>query len=338
MSSGLFINPLDGGKMINYAANLKAASYLGNYNPQLDNNGETRTSSSLSNGAQLFVAPRTTGVIVQTGGSSATRAIYCNNLSISGGTVTAYYSGFNRFQDIGARIMSYDTFQIIGSQQQGFGLFLQDSSNFFSITDSATIGQCVYRVAVNINGTFQIPQNIPNISNAIVFASWNRGDRSLYLDRSNMQVRVYSDNGNESSWGGDCYVEIVVMSNIQHTPHNGGLTLYSPQNGQCVFSSRLPPFIYKGIGITLNPNPGLYASPTGAVSRAMVPLCTVGLQKSNSPTGAFWGVFDCGLKMVNNSVTGWRTRGIAGHSTSAASFNDVVTQITLPVIDAADYF
>lgn len=338
MPFGLHIVPADGGKIINFTANLKAAGYLGNYRPALDNNGRTTSNSSLSPDAQLFVIPRSTGIIFQYPGSAVTNTIFCNNISISGGTVTCSYTNFNSFNDPGRTPINYDTFQIIGSQRQGFGLFLQDSTNFFSITNSTIIGQCTYRATVNINGSFQLPSSIPNLANAVVFANWNRGDRALYLDRSNMSINVYNEDSGPPNQGGDCTVNIVVISNTQHEPHNGGLTLWNPDTGNVAFSSKRPPFIYRGVGVQLNQQPGVYTGIGNGISSPMIPLCSVGGQKSNNPVGTFWQIFNCGLKMQNNSVTGWRCNQVGNHSVNGANFGNVVSPITLPVIDAADYF
>ncbi|AWD90217.1 hypothetical protein [Dickeya phage Sucellus] len=334
MMLGLIVRPEDGGNLMNVAVGAKCPSYIGYAEPGMSGDGSTTTQHSLMGGAQLFVIPRRTCLIYGISGSTVPRVIACSGVSITGGTVFCTYAMFNPFYDKNRVAMQYDVFQVIGSQPQGFGIFLQDATNFLSISNQNIIGQCIKRIQVNFTGGYSLGVN----SDCIVFAHWHHPDASIYLDRGSMTIYAYDNNGQANQ---NVNMEIVVFSNQAPIPHNGGLTLWR-EDGVCVFSSRLPPFIWRGGYVDINSYPGAFVASNVPTDRPMVPLCSMGVHSSGPVLNGGYGMmYLAGFKMVNNQVTTWRSRPYTEWYEGAISLTEPYYQITpmsLPVINAADYF
>ncbi|UMB78885.1 DUF6453 family protein [Dickeya fangzhongdai] len=330
---GLYVQPVDGGKLVDISNNVKCPSYLGYASPQMSSNGDSITSHGIFNGGQLFVIPRRTCLIYTIDGAANPHVVACSGVSISGGDVYCSYSMFNQFWDKNRVAMEYDVFQVINSQPQGFGLFLQNSANFFAISNQNVIGQCIKRVSVTFAGSYALGVG----SDTVVFAHWHHPDASIYLDRSSMTIYAYNNNG-EAVY--TVTMDIVVFSNQAPTPHNGGLTLWR-EDGVCVFSSRLPPLVWRGGYVDINGYPGAFVASNVPAEKPMVPLCSMGVHSSGPVMNGSYGMmFYAGFKMVNNQVTAWRARQYGAWYEGALSLTEPYYQITpmsLPVIDAADY-
>ncbi|WP_143354879.1 MULTISPECIES: DUF6453 family protein [unclassified Erwinia] len=330
------IAPDDNGKPIDISSNTKAAAYRGYYAPQLDGNGRQTFSVPLSDGAQLFVIPRTACTSYYTPAAGVPRVLALDGVWVSGNTVTSTVRNFNQYYDPGHVPAGFDAFQIMGSSNvSGYGLFMQSSTDFSAITDAAIVSQCVWRGTVNINGSWSIP-DIPDRNNCIVFAHWDRSDRVIYFDRNNMRIEAYSDGGETNP--ADCYMEVIIFTNgTPPVPPAWGVAIWNA-SGQCTFSSRKAPMIWNGNYVTFNGTPWSYSSPATGVNRAAIPLCGVGADTGDSVlSDGYRALYNAGIRMSGNAVCGSRAQNTGITYSQNSGLIRSIASVTLPVIDASIY-
>ncbi|MBE0153160.1 hypothetical protein FOT80_27685 [Serratia fonticola] len=335
---GLVVYPKDGGAGVDISNGSKACAYRGFFDPEFDQNGETWSYPDLSPGASLFIVPRRTVAIIQTG--AVPRVISCSGVQISGNTVHAWFDGFNSSQDKGRRPIEFDAFQVSGAGGvPRFGLQLIDATDYSEINDLAVAGKCVWRGVVNVFGAWTIP-NIPDRANALVFAYWDRGDRAVDFDRENMTINVYREAGNDviSDGSADCLMWICIFSNGSYpVPPQYGLAIWNAA-GQCTFSSDNAPMLYRGNSLNTQRIPGNYAYPVTASAKPMVPLCRLGVHDGMNLSNNYLDYRHAGMRMAGGGVTAWRTKYINSYDHSKINIQYRLTTINLPVLDATDYF
>lgn len=145
--------------------------------------------------------------------------------------------------------MAFNVYQIWPRANRNYGITFSNTADYFSISDSGTVGQCIWAWEGDINSSMQIPAiGGFDMSRATVFANWSNGGAGLLYNPSNRTVYVYQNrshnNGNTNQTGSISGVRIAVFCDGASVPtHNGGLNIYSPNGSQCVFSTYRTPFM-----------------------------------------------------------------------------------------------
>lgn len=148
--------------------------------------------------------------------------------------------------------MAFNVYQIWPRANRNYGITFSNSADYFSISDSGVVGQCIWAWEGDINGSLQIPDiGGFDMSRATVYANWSNGGAGLLYNPSNRVVYVYQnrshDNGNTNQTGYIGGVRIAVFCDGSGVPtHNGGLNIFSPNGSQCVFSTYRTPFSVEG--------------------------------------------------------------------------------------------
>lgn len=336
--TGLYIQPLDGGKMIDFSQNIRVPTYIGAAEPELDQDGHTNSYHSISGNGQLFIIPRRTAIITTTttDPGAQLKPIAMSNIQISGGHIYCEYDGFNTYYDRRKKPALYDVFEIFNTGNGNFGLIIRNSTDFTVITNTNVIGQCILRRNISFTGSYGLGVD----NDCLVFAHWDDGaNASIYLNRDSMTIEAYDNNFNANQTINN--MEVVIFKNTPPSPHNGGLTLWRT-DGTCVFSSARPPLVWRNGLISPHFHPGDFSGPNIAVSRMMVPLCTVGCHSSGPVLNGGLGIMGyAGIKMTNNQITTQRSRSAGVWNEGRMSLSEPyfkISTVPLPIIDAADYF
>ncbi len=228
----------------------------------------------------------------------------------------------------------FNVYQIWPRADRNYGITFSNTADYFSISDSGVVGQCIWAWQGTINNALQIP-NIGgfNMTNAVVFANWSDGGIGLSYTSDDRVIRVYQNrpyiNGNTNE-GGSVFARIAVFCNGAGVPeHNGGLNIYSPGTTQCVFSTNRTPF-------TVDTFIGSGGGNTG-MSYPMIPLTS-------------------GIGAIKGQGSGWRYQQMRSHTMSGSSIGtgygrylfqwdqnydlgaDTVVNLSVPVINAAKVF
>lgn len=240
--------------------------------------------------------------------------------------------------------ITIDVYEIDGSESGTYGLVLQNSTDYLSITDASRLGCCVWVYSGNIQSGFSIPSNIPGYESCIIFTNWNDNGCVLSLDEEK-RVRIYSS---EFTWNPtvertnyDLNIKIVAFSSgftIPLTGFEAGLLIWN-ENGVLTFSSDYPPvkvakFVdYSGTGSFLNRVIDLGGE------GYMVPITKSigGLYRSYIQRERFAAV---GLSMSGRNVTIRKSVELMdynGHNTFSNP-SILVPNYPFPILQASDYF
>nr|WP_154325023.1 DUF6453 family protein [Pantoea sp. 201603H] len=347
MSYGLHIVPGDGGNPVDISSNCKLPSYVG-YRSVMATGGRKSTAiQGLLPGSTMLVIPRQTYYLVDSGKIVPD---ICYTESIQQQGVNVIINSVSSFQDrVNSEVGSFDIFQIMGNSTEDgqYGIIMRDSSDFMSVTDSSLLGYVSFRGVVNINSRWSIP-DIPNRNNCIVFARWNNQSSTLYFDRQSMSIQVWSNPSlfrmeNNGTING---VQIVIISTgfFPPNPDGGWGLVIKNANGQNTYSSTYSPMIWRGA--SWNPPGGMDRAGTftgfiGNVSKAMIPLCSLGVHMTNPRQGSYGNYHLTGMMMntVNNTAAVVRAVPYASaDANSGFARPSFVSGLILPVIDADDYF
>lgn len=355
MGYGLRILPDDNGPPIIIDTSSRMLSSLGRYQVNGANDtGDTTVSVTIPNmmGGTPVIIPNTTVRVIPDPTSNIPRILLLRGVSASGNTLTVNYSQDIRY-DFGA-IADINVFEITPAQPQSYGIAFYDSTNFLAITDQTRFGYVVYRATINVNGTYTLPGNIPNIANCVVFANWDNTEYSVWYDRNNHQIKAYgSFSAREGAVANgvinNMQILVVATGFVPAHPDSGWGFIIRNAQGVTTFSSKYMPVIYKGGYFSFpyykevttgSAAKEQYISVTGPVSRPMVPLCCLGFMCGDFATSGQNGtkpVLYSGFKMSGGRVTTFRASP-AGVEL-AYQFKESRAQVAcvLPVLDGLDY-
>ncbi|MBG0579342.1 MULTISPECIES: DUF6453 family protein [Enterobacter cloacae complex] len=285
----------------------------------------------------------------------AVTALSANATNITGKVLTNLrgkrnYIGYcNLYQVLPAQTQGFD-----GKDGKRYGISLQNSTNFFEITDAATVGQVIYKNRVNLNSTWEVPvvTGYPDRTKYIVFAQWNRADRFIDYDASTHKITAMRHPGGKTGHAvnADCAINVVIFCNgAAPTPHNGGVTIRNAK-GECTFSTAKTPFLMKQ-WVNIPAGRGS-RSPYGintSIAKPMVPLGRTGIY-IEAPDGMgsnkwIYYSYAC-LAMAGNRVqqgigskvyqqTAQYGDPLGANSEGQTYFN---FGMQFPVLDATNYF
>lgn len=358
MGYGLRITPDDNGTPVVIDTSSRMLSYLGRYQVKGANDtGDTNVNVTIPGmmGGRSVIIPTKTVDIVPQPDSNLPLVDNLRSLSASGSTLTVGFHQESRFSGpTQGYIADLSVFEITPSQPQSFGIAFYDSTDFLAITDQTRFGYVVYRATINVNGTYTLPADIPNIANCVVFAHWDNPDYSVWYDRANHQIKAY---GSFSSSDGSVAngvinnMQIVVVGTGFVPPHptSGWGFIIRNAQGVTTFSSKYMPVIYKGgtfnFPYYLEIDTGSaakeqYISVTGNVSRPMIPLCSLGFMCGDFATSGDLGtkpILYSGFKMSNYRVTTYRAAPSGIRMPYRYKPSRCQVAYNLPVLDGLDY-
>ncbi|WP_145586674.1 DUF6453 family protein [Yersinia kristensenii] len=323
----LYVSPADGGKGVNITSGSRLLKFLGNYDVS---GSPARATLSGYTGGSLYLVPTRFGGVFSSGSSSF--GWYINGYSLSGNQITFSTS------DGGPGWAVFSAFEIPGSPSFGtYGLLLQDSVNYMSITDSSTLGFCVWRGQANISSDWQVPAGIPNRENAVVFANWNNPDVSLNYDNDRKNIHCFQINPNGTTGNGSVVANVCVFTTgfYPQPPSTGtaGLAIFNTA-GQCTYSSRYAPLILgKTVQISSTPNSWIN---TG-IQKPMIPLPSLGGFPSGPiMSGNYRGWYRSAMRMSGSNITAGA--GAYENSSNTLDYPSGISPLALPVLNADTYF
>lgn len=357
MTYGLRIIPDDGGNPVRIDTSSRMLAYLGRYrvNGSATDVGDTVVNVPInpaSPGSTPVVIPNVTVAVRPNGTSLIPYLFALRYVRVSGGNMEVGLYQETRASNV--TIADINVFEIAGAQPGSFGIAFYDSVNYTAITDQSRFGYVVYRNTININGSWQLPGNIPNVANCVVFAHWDNDQFSLWHDRDTNQLQAY---GSFASAGGSApngvinnvQICIVATGFTPPKPDSGyGLIIRNAQ-GVITFSSKYLPVIWKGGTFnftgymendTGNPAKELYTSASPGVSRPMIALCCLGFMAGDFKTTGQYGqrqVLLSGFKMRNNQVTTYRAKPAGVQVASDYTYVRGQVAYNLPCLDGLDY-
>lgn len=358
MGYGLRIIPDDNGPPIVIDTSSRMLSSLGRYQVRGANDtGDTVVNVTIPGlmGGTPVIIPNKTVEVIPRPDTNIPILNLLRFVSASGNNLSVGFSQDERYSS-GAQgsIADINVFEITPAQPQSYGIAFYDSTNFLAITDQTRFGYVVYRATINVNGTYTLPGNIPNIANCVVFANWDNPDFSVWYDRANHQIKAYGSFGaREGSVANgvinNMQIVIVATGCVPPNPDSGWGFIIRNAQGVTTFSSKYMPVIYKGGYFNFPYYKDLttgsaakeqYISVTGPVSRPLIPLCSLGFMCGDFATSGQTGtkpVLYSGFKMVGGRVTTYRAAP-AGVQL-AYQFKESRAQVAyaLPVLDGLDY-
>lgn len=359
MPFGLRIRPDGWSKDIDITASSRILSALGRY--QMNGPGNFGDNVSFT---QSLVRPATGGILLPIPvkavelfqNSDGNMSINClRGITANGSTMTV--NAYHQSRYLNANNYSYDVtlFEIPAAQPQTYGISMTDATDFCTISDVNRFGYVTWSGTITISGEWAIPSTIPNRANCVVFARWNNTSVPLYFDRNSLSIKTYTSfggSGGASQGGTVSNVQIVIVSVGFNPPlptSGYGIVIRNAAS-QITFSSAYPPVIWRGGRVsfpfyiendTSSGSKIQWNACTGNVALPMAPLGNYGFQcgdfssTGNYPTKV---ALRSGLLMSGNSVSTYRAQ--PGPGTIYYQSYPVRAQMgmSLPVLDAADYF
>lgn len=354
---GVRITPDDGGKQIILDGNMRYASFLGSASIATNGavSGAFKTQPANS---RALIIPRRLVTVFQGSAPSGPPMAFANDISFNGSTVSCNVKMINGAASGSVEAAYVDVFSIAyaANPDAQYGVRITNGANFLEIADSTYSGFVTYRGVVDINGQWDVPQNVVALGNYVIFARWSNTDTPLFMDRSSNSIRTYTSfgSGDGSTQGGSVSgVQIVIVSSgfSPELPASGYGMIIRNSAGQLTYSSKYPPVMWSDAYYSFGGYENYddsggeiqnWINPTGSVSLPMLPLCSIGCQRGDfSRTSGNYTFRKCllsGFKMSGNSVTTARAqstfRDIALYQYPKA----VQVGCQLPCIDASYYF
>lgn len=328
MSYGIFTN----GKTL---GGLNSPSLLfTDAEPYVDQNGEKfYTPGNYTPGNDIFVVGDTGRIF----GSSSTNAWYegLTGWSASGNTIKLSFNIKNK-QSFFTNFSCYQV-QRPQSVSDSYGIMIQDSVNWMSINSESRLGFVAWQGTVTFTGSWNIP-TVQNDSTKIVFANFNNGDVSLFYNKGINRLEAWRDQNGESVNDASITANILIINSGYYppTPSGYGLVIKNA-SGQNTYTSDVTPMVWDGRYWQTPWNPGEWRS-TG-IARPMMPLPIIGYQRGDSTfNGDRRNYYTNGWKMSGDSICYWRNGG--GWKVQARDYSQdfFSSQISLPILNADNYF
>lgn len=357
MELGLTITPDGWSRTLNVSASTRILSNLGRY--KVGGSSTFGANVTLNypmdrpaTGGTLLVIPTKAAHVMDIGNGQSNLA--CLRGATASGSTLILNSYQYTYSVAPNYIYDLSVFEVPAAQPQSFGIAMTDSVDFCSITDVNRFGYVTWTGIVNINGSWDIPQVI-NRDSCVVFARWDNTTTPLYFDREAMAIRTYTAFGSAdgSAIGSSvANVQIVIVSTgfIPPYPASGYGTVIRNGQGVVTFTSALPPVIWRGGTVsfpfyiennTASGGKKQWNNIVGNVVYPMVPLGTYGFQAGDYSTAATYPgkkLLYSGLLMTGNSVSTYRAKSSGANVYYQTYPCQGQMGLTIPVIDAVDYF
>lgn len=264
MAYGIYAQPVGPGPAapapLFIDSNLTFPQYLGSYDiaPSWRDTYASFVVGAFDGQGQLVIVPRTKMVqdyLVSP--NIIPQFNYVTNITTSGQTVgiNIAASGAN---DNRTFPMGFNAYKLWPTANQNYGISFSNSTNFFSISDSGVVSQCVWAYRGPIGDGFRVPNATHG---SLVFANWSQDGVTASYDTNNQTMIICHNHSNFSSGNRGATINdmrIAVFNTGTGVPqHNGGLNIYSPNGQQCVFSTYNTPFTIHSFFPSSGGNTGL---------------------------------------------------------------------------------
>lgn len=352
---GVRITPDDGGKSIVLDASMRYASFLGNADVKAASASYGGFKTQPGN-SKVIILPRNV-VRVGVGDQSGPPVNYISsmgfdgNLNIGIGTIKAA-------QTSSLSIGGVDVFSIqyAANPTTQYGVRIINGSDFMEIGDASLTGFVAWRGTITVNGQWNVPTEVVNKGNYVVFARWSDTNTPLFLDRNDNAIKTYQGFGSVdgSVQGGtvsNVQIVIVVSGLSPELPASGYGMVIRNASGNITYSSRYPPVMWSnayydfGSYFDTGDSTGdrqAWVNPTGNVNQPMVPLCVLGTQRGdNTRSGGnyqYRKMLLSGMMMSGNSVTTSRAKSTGSDMPIYTYPKAMQIACQLPCIDASYYF
>lgn len=240
MGAGLLIDLNDGGPRMEITAGLRCPSFS-----HFVAEGWGTTKTTVQNyvpGSQVIVVPHRAvhSAKVNTNDLSPALAVL-SSVSVSGSTIE-FNVTWSRKWPRDQYTFPCSIFQILPSST-GQGLLIRDSTDFMSIQNTATIGSCIWRGKVTVDGSWT-PPAIEGIdrNRYMIFAKWSDADATIEFDGNTVRALKNWSGTNENR---TVTLDVAIFASGVKPQPGTGLNFFN-RNGECVFSTTKRPFVYTG--------------------------------------------------------------------------------------------
>lgn len=317
MPNGLYINLNDGGPAMEITAGLRCPAFANQLPAQW---GNQYTINGYVPGSQIVVFPKDCVYRVFRGTNLVPTIGMFSSYSTTGSQITMNTWWSDNWGE--ARTFASSVWQIYPSTISGTsGLYIQDSSNFLGITDTSSIGYCIFRGTITVNGTWTMP-TFDGVDRAryICFAKWSADGITVEFDGNNITACV-DKNGDDQA--ATVSMQIAVFAAAPPSPAQYGLNFFNAA-GQCTFSTAKRPFVYNGF----NYNPSWDYQDIG---NRFVMLGRYGYDSTVSGSQDYlkWS----GLMMSGNSVRCSKGRTNATWTANYSVTGRRLTSLNIPCIE-----
>lgn len=302
--------------------------------PYCDQNGEKfYTPGNYIPGNEIFVVGNTGRVF---GGSSGYPSFGgLSGWSTSGNTVKLSFNVKNQK----AFFTNFSCYQIQRPQSvtDSYGIMIQDSVNWMSINSDSRLGFVTWQGTVDITGSWVLPQVI-NDASKTVFCNFNDPNLCLFHNRDANRLEVWRDSSGESVNQGTLRVNIVIISSgfYPATPNGYGMVIKNA-SGNNTYTSDTTPMIWDGRYWQVPWVAGEWRD-TG-ISRPMMPLPIIGYHGGDQIfNGGRRNYYTNGFRMSGSSISYWRNGGGWTPQTLNFSQQFYSSQISMPILNADNYF
>lgn len=239
MPQGLYIDLNDGRPPMEITSGVRCPSYCMTTEQSISSSSVAV--SNYINGSQLLFIPHQTVQSYYVGVSLIPTVDMLSGVSFSGGTMT--HTTWNAGGRDIRMIWPGSVWQILPASSGSIGLYIQDSTDFLSITDATMSGQCVYAAEITVNGSW----NTPTVAGFgrekySVFARWNAA--GVVVDFDGSKIMAFVERDGEDVPASVSMTVAIFASGVAPTPGDG-LTIINSK-GACTFSTVRRPFIYHG--------------------------------------------------------------------------------------------
>lgn len=135
--------------------------------------------------------------------------------------------------------------QDLGQMSNSYGLYLIDSTDYYSLSDSNKNGCVLWSFSGNIHSGFQLPSTIPNLNDCVIFANWNDLNYAVRVDDDN-KIRIYNVTWQVTRAAPEnttvsLPIKLLAVASWENLPKSSpGLTIWGA-NGKITLSSDYPP-------------------------------------------------------------------------------------------------
>ena len=285
MPAGLHIEFPDSGPDMNITAGMRGLMYIGSFS---NGGAASKSFPNLIPGYKTYFMPESAFRYI--GSWVNGQIMYLTGYSVTGNEVKQNYGGNN--QSGGS--FAGSVWQIDGSSPNS-GLLISDSTDFTAIGNELSLGLCIYRGTVTINGSWTPP--IPSGATGVtIFVKFNQPSATLFYNGSS--ITSWGNAGGDTTRPSVTAKIAIFASGIEPTPQKGGLNMWN-SSGRCTFSSANRPFITYGKTIKLNRT-------NQNTDGGMVQLCCTGAGNFCQDNANIQWTKAFGVSMGSNYATvGW---------------------------------
>lgn len=334
---GLTIIPKTTGKQIDITAGSRSMKFLGFYDYTKTSDQQSGNKAYIdiigrTTGSSIYIVPVVIGFpYVSDPVSSIASIAYVDNYWMEGNRLWLHYWGASNSTTF--KFAEIAVFEVLpaGVSSIEYGLTLTNATNYLEISSATQAGCCVWAGTVTINGSWSAPSSILNRPNCIIWGNWNNANITLMYDNAAKTIYCYDSSGKSASTS----INILIFSSgFYPMPPDYGLAIWNAE-GNCTFSSDYPPLILSGT-VKLNTKVDNWVN-TG-IANPLIPICSTGAAKGGYAGQGYSAVHFCGIKMSNGRVSGGKGQLSDLVTESSWYFDDGISPLQIPFLDANNYF